>query len=236
MLVLLPFLVHAEGDDTTAIPEKPRARAISNVVFQFDNRNERYFGTKARMNGLKLGLESYKRVRFGFGFYANNNFYRIPNPAIDDSILRTGKLNYSTFFTEIVFYRSFRWEVSLIGATGGGRLRVNNFSNDASISRFIRQDVYEKVKIRDVAVNGQFKIFPWLGVGAGLGYRNVVNLPDENLRDAYRVPYIDFKLKIFLGYAVKSIFKPSKIEEEKAYYAYRKKKRHEAFKALFKNE
>ncbi len=229
----MPFLGASQNADTTLIPEAPRTRIISNVVFQFDNRNERYDGLKARMNGLKLGIEFYKRIRMGFGFYANNGFYRLSNPLLEDSVTQSGHFTYSTFFTEVVFYRSFRWELSAIGALGGGNLEVRDLTLGPTLISAPKQMLHENVKVRDVALNAQFKIIPWLGVGAGVGYRNVLNIKDDYLKDTYSAPYLDFKLKIFLGYAVKSIFKPSAIEEEKAYYEWRKQKRHKAFKALF---
>ena len=67
---------------TDSIPPKPKAGFVSNVLFQFDNRNERYFDVNGRMNGLKLGLEFYKRFRAGFGFYANNDFYNLEQKLI----------------------------------------------------------------------------------------------------------------------------------------------------------
>jgi len=185
------------------------------------------------MNGLKLGVEFYKRVRMGFGFYENNGFYRMSNPLLIDSIAQTAHFSYSTFFTEVVFYRSYRWELSATGAVGGGNLEVKDLTIGPTLGGASKEMLHQNIKVRDVAVNAQFKIIPWLGVGAGVGYRNVLNIQDEYLKDTYSAPYLDFKLKIFLGYAVKSIFKPSAIEEEKAYYEWRKEKRHKAFKALF---
>ena len=60
-------------DPDTLIYLKPKAGFISNFIFQFDNRNERYYDTRARMNGVKIGFEFYKRLRTGFAFYENNN-------------------------------------------------------------------------------------------------------------------------------------------------------------------
>lgn len=188
------------------------------------------------MNGLKMGLEFYKRVRLGFGFYGNNTDYDIPNPLFIDSARRTGTFNYSTFFTEVVLYRNFRWEFSIIGAMGSGRVLAKNYVKTGSIYSYTGHRIYEDVKVRDIALNTQFKIFSWLGMGMGVGYRHVFNLDDDNLQTAYRDPYLDFKIKIFLGYAMKAIFKPSAIEEEKVYYEYRREKRKKEFKELFNLE
>lgn len=228
-------LSQTEGSDVSKVPEPPKAGFISNVVFQFDNRNERYYETRGRMNGLKLGLEFKKRLRTGFGFYANNDHFIISEPKVADRT-RTARFNYATFFAEIVFYRSFRWELSTAGAIGSGQIEVNNYATNEMIPKPIGVELFEDAKVRDIGLNAQFKIFPWLGIGTGVGYRHVNGISDVGLLEAYRDPYLDFKLKFFLGYAVKSIFNPDDIEAEKEYYDWRRKKRHEAFKSWLNHD
>ena len=46
-------------------------------------------------------------------------------------------------------------------------------------------------------------------------------------------PYVDFKIKVFLGYAIKGIFSPEKIEAERLYYEQRSKMRRAKFRAKF---
>ena len=232
--LLLPAIIClAQLPDTSSVPPKPKISVVSNVLFQFDNRNERYHGAKGRMNGLKLGIEFYKRVRLGAGFYENNDYYFIPYPAIEDSAQRQSRFNYSTFFTEVVFYRNFRFEFSVLGSVGGGHIAVNNYNTTTAPPSYSRSDTISGVGVRDLSINGHYKIFPWLGLGLGIGYRNVHRLADLNLRTAYSDPYLDFKLKLFLSYAYKSIFKPEEIEMEKAYYDYRREQRMARLKTFF---
>jgi hypothetical protein len=215
----------AQDHDSTGIPPKPKAGFISNVVFQFDNRNERYLDNPGRMNGLKLGFEFYKRVRTGIGFYGNNDYYLIPYPAYSDSLRRTAKFAYATYFAELVFFRSFYWELSAAWASGRGNMSVNNYDIRSGLPKFTHGSVIEGIKVRDIALNSQFKIVPWFGLGLGLGYRFVYNVGDANLQDAFRDPYVDFKLKFYMGYAFKAIFNPKVIDGEKAFYDYRRAKR-----------
>ncbi|MEM9023841.1 MAG: hypothetical protein AAGB22_08860, partial [Bacteroidota bacterium] len=54
-------------------------------------------------------------------------------------------------------------------------------------------------------------------LGTGVGYR-FVGTSSSVVRRSYSNPYITFKLKLFLGYIYKGIFKPDKIRAEKAAY------------------
>ena len=211
--------------DSVVIPARPKAPFLSNMVFQFDNRTERYYDVRGRMNGLKIGLEFYKRLRVGVGLYGNNDFYRIEPPQGVDSIFRTARFNYATLFGEIVVFRNFNWEVSVAGAMGSGAIQANTYNALGSLPEFVRLDTINDVEVFDIGLTGYYKVFPWLGLGAGVGTRQVQNLADGNLRSAFNDPYIDFKLKVFLGYAYRGIFKPQTIEAERAYYQYRKQKR-----------
>lgn len=234
LFILLSVLVKAQaGADSSLPPPKPKAGFISNMIFQFDNRTENYYDVRGRMNGLKLGLEFYKRFRTGFGFYANNDFYRIESPVVVDSLFRSARFNYATYFAEIVFLRNFRWEFSTIAQFGSGSIIVNNYNNLGAVPTFSHVDTINDVGVFDIGLNGHFKVFPWLGLGSGIGIRYVNSISDLELKDAFRDPYIDFKLKIFLGYAYKGIFKPKAIQAERDYYKWREAKRWAAVKKMF---
>lgn len=224
------------GQDSLSIeapPPKPKAGFVSNVMFQFDNRNERYYEVRGRMNGIKLGLEFYKRFRTGFAFYANNDFYRIEPPEGTDSIARSARFDYATYFGELVIFRNFNWEVSTIAAVGSGDIRVNTFDVRRSVPEFRSLDTLHDVRVFDIGLNAHYKVFPWLGVGGGVGLRNVNNLSDANIRNAFHDPYFDFKIKLFLGYVYKGVFKPEAIQAEREYYNHRKQKRKAYIKSKF---
>jgi hypothetical protein len=217
----------------TIIYEKPKAGFISNFLFQFDNRNERYYTTRARMNGVKIGFEFYRRYRTGFGFYGNSNFYRMRFPDAASNLAYTARLNYSTWFNEIVIFRSFRWELAPSMARGTGQILLQEYNSEPSIPELNKTDTISDIRLYDIGFNTQFKIFPWFGLGAGVGYR-FLNLPDyPQLQGPFTDPYVDFKVKVFLGYAFKGIFNPSKIEAERNYYEQRSRLRWARFRKIF---
>jgi hypothetical protein len=232
---LLIFLSVASfgQDNDDAIPEKPEVKPLSNVVFQFDNRREDYYGERGRMNGLKLGVEAYKRVRFGVGFYGNSRFYAFDYPDRPEGLYQSFRTNYNTLWVEYIAFKGFRYEVSFPIGYGSGRSRINTFENNPQAPSFLGRDTITGIQILDLGINAHFKPIPFLGVGFGLGYRsNINNTPI--LHDPLTATYFDIKLKFFVGYVYKAIFKPKSIKEERAYYDYRRQERKKKRQNLFK--
>ncbi len=222
LLFLLVGLVGlpAMGVSQDAIADSPvieRKRFISNVIFQLDNRNERYYGVGARMNGIRLGIEIEKTLRVGFGLYQNNNYYSFEPPSANDSLQQTIQLNYSNIFMEWILYEDFRWELSMPLSYGGGNIRLNNFARVNGLPEFVGSDTIDRARLIDLGLMGHVKVFPWFGVGAGVGYRQMLSL-DPLYRKPFSAPYIDFKVKLFLGYIYKGIFKPEVVQEERDAY------------------
>lgn len=190
---------------------------VTNIIFQYDNRNERYYGVRARMNGLKLGVEIEEIFRVGVGFYGNNTFYPFEPPSAIQSLPQTVKFRYTTVFTEWVLYKDFRWEISLPLAYGGGMIQHNNFKLDGSQPEFLGRDTIRRNRLIDIGAMGHYKVFPWAGIGAGIGYRQLLQ-DDPTYRKPFSAPYFDIKLNLFLGYIYKGIFKPEEVEVEREEY------------------
>lgn len=234
ILFAVPAFGQIELSDFDTIPVLPAPKKISNVIFQFDNRNESYYDLRGRMNGLKLGVEYYKRVRTGFGFYGNGNFYEMRYPSRSDTISESARFSYSTLFAELVLFRNFRWEVATGLALGRGTFRLNQFNISGSTPEFTGSDTIRRAGVIDIALQTHFKAVSWAGLGFGVGYRNVGLDNYQKLADPFSSTYFDFKIKLFLGYLYKSIFKPELIQVERAYYDYRRAKRQAELKKLFK--
>lgn len=232
--LLIFIAIAAFGQDSNkTIPQKPEAKVLSNFVFQFDNRRENYYGETGRMNGLKLGLESFKRVRYGIGFYGNSRFYTFDYPDRPEGLYQSFRTNFTTVWLEYVAFKGFRYEVSFPIGYGSGRSRVNTFETNPQAPSFIGRDTITGIKILDVGVNAHFKPIPFLGVGFGLGYRsNINNTPI--LHDPLTAAYFDIKFKFFVGYVYKAIFKPKSIKQERLYYEYRREQRMKKRQNFFK--
>lgn len=220
--------------DTVAPPAKPRSPFLSNFLLQLENRGETYEGIDGRMIGLRTGLEFGKRFRTGFGVYGNSRQFDVAYPELSSDRKKTAHLSYGTWFSELVWYRSWRWELASSVSFGSGTLRVTDFKLVGNIASKTGDMLYDDVGIRDLATTAQFKIIPWFGFGLGVGHRSTNVEADKNFNPIYSTFYYDVKAKFFIGYLYKAMFEPKKNLNEKAYYKWRKEQRTKKFKALFK--
>lgn len=180
-----------------------------------DSRQTFFQGDRARMNGIRVGAELYDKIRFGLGFYEMTQPIDITH-RIADSGERTRTLDfgYNTAYVEYIAYRDFRWELSVPFQFGNGTGVVDS-TNTISLQSGVERT--DPVRIVTAGVAGYIRIIPWFGVGAGTGY---VWAPSQN-RTASKVfsaPYYSVRLKIFLGHLLKSMFAPTKLEEERKAY------------------
>ena len=158
--------------------------------------------TRARLAGLRLGME-YRRVhRFGMGIYNLGDGVRVDTlaelgPKVDEAILN---LSYLSLFYERVIFFSPKWEFSLTGHVGSGSItgRYRNVESDTWTE-------FPERKVRPVELSGSLYFHPtwWFSVGGGVGYRFMRSTPPE-VRPIYNAPVAIAKVRIRLGRLVKS--------------------------------
>lgn len=182
-------------------------------VFSFDSRASRVLDQKVKFNGLKIGFEFKDRHRFGFGFYALKNPIVLPNNIIIiqkpdtaeqevDTVDYKTNFNYTTLYYEFVFFARKRWEFSSAFHLGTGRTTIeytDKYKRDSTLVDF-------QVPIGAVSVAGHYKVFPWIGLGAGVGYRFAL-VADKRVTEALNGFHTIFKVKLFLGDLYRGIFK-----------------------------
>lgn len=180
----------------------------------FDSRQTFFAGQRARMNGFKIGAELYEKVRFGLGFYNLQRPLDI-SERIDDSQNRTRELDfrYNTSYVEYIAYRDFRWELSLPVQFGRGTGTVDTL-NVAGQRGLERTD---NVNIISVGAAGYIRVIPWFGIGSGVGYVWAIS-DNQAAEAAFSSPYYSIRAKIFLGYLIKSMIFPKKVEAERDQY------------------
>jgi len=94
---------------------------------------------------------------------------------------------------EYVFYKKNRWEFSLPLSIGIGNTRYEYLYNNTEFQRDKKI-----VVICETGVSGDYKLFSWLGIGMGAGYRLMIidnKAIDENFNS---IIYI-LKIKLFLS-------------------------------------
>lgn len=143
--------------------------------FSFDARRTLFQNRWVLVGGLKFGVE-YRRVhRAGIGVYFLNT--RI----FDDNVEFIGEagtvefdFGYSTLYYDRVLYFDEKWEFGSTLHLGGGKVSTyysNPFNpNERTIGPELNFSVAE------IVAYGEYNVLYWLGVSAGLGYRQVFGL------------------------------------------------------------
>lgn len=196
-----------------SVPSDSVKQKKTKFVFSFDARQSWVLKQSVKFSGFKIGLEYKKKHRFGLGLYSLSNPIILPNNIIIiknpdslyeeiDTVNYLVNFNYSTLYYEWVFYERKRWEFSSSFHLGTGRVNIgfmDKYDRDSTLINF-------RIPIGALSVAGHYKIFPWIGLGAGFGYRFAL-VGDKRVTDALNGFHTIFKVKLFLGDLYRGFFK-----------------------------
>jgi hypothetical protein len=185
------------------------------LVAAFDDRNLFLAKPNTKMNGIKLGVELYQRYRFGFTYFFLGK--ERPLDALfreKDTVQQQLKLSYWGPFFEYVLYEDFRWELSVPLNVGYGKGRVDTNQIATTIKgRRLTSDLI----FTSGGLNAHYKVFHWLGLGAGIGYNHVFT-KEHSIRKVLNSPYYAIRVKLFLGGLYRCVFKPKVVKQLKLDY------------------
>lgn len=172
----------------------------------FDSRNSFVLSRRANFLGIKTGITD-GRMRWGIGFYYMTTelttwFPVKQNGMVVDTVPARFHLWYGTYFLEPVIVMKPRFELSLpvnIGLGSAG-FRVE----EPPVGERPHPD--KIVPVLEPYLTAQYKVLPWLGLGAGGGYRFTFT-PYRQVRQGLNAPIYFFKVKFFAGVVLKAIRK-----------------------------
>lgn len=193
VFVLLSLKGFSQFEDTIrySLKQKPA------LLLKFDSRNTFITSTIVRTLGLKAGVSYNNRLAFGLGYnQLVSDVERtriIENPPFEpDTVNYQLKYFYFSPFVEYVFYKDPRWKLSIPVQIGVGqsRLETDEYNPPAKVLGKDLMISYEP------AITAEYKIIPWFGIGAGVGYRLMI-YGNKNLNEQFTAPVYIFKAKIF---------------------------------------
>ncbi|MCB9233409.1 MAG: hypothetical protein H6581_17260 [Bacteroidia bacterium] len=197
ILILLCLSLPQMGKSQVSEEEKP-AKPVK-VLFGFDSYNSFIANKRASIFGLRFGIEIREKWRVGTGLYFLTSDLQktVILPDTNGNPLQSRvKLNlvYFGYFGEYIFFRNQRWEFSAPIYLGLGVAGLSRVNNPTVVLPFTKRTFPVLVP----AVTGQYKFFPWIGLGLGTGYRLILGrqpIINESLNSwVYAI-----KVKIFLG-------------------------------------
>jgi len=176
-------------DISLAMKEKPR------ITFRIDSRNSFISNKLALISSVKVGLDYQKKIRLGLSFsFLRTDFY-IDREIIEDSKEQTVSsrlhLEYLSLFADYVFYKNKKWEFNLPIQLGGG---YNYLKYKSENKKYITDKSF--IIIYEANINGMYKLFKGIGVGAGTGYR-IMLLGNPSIKKHFTSPIYIFRVKLF---------------------------------------
>ncbi|RSK31774.1 hypothetical protein [Hymenobacter metallilatus] len=185
-------------DDSTFVRQSHRR-----AVFQFDQRYSILNGTVVGINGVKGGIEWRGRWRAGLGVYRLSG--GVPTRAVQPAGFPAGtrdevRFRYLAAYGEYVFIGNPRWELSTPLQLGIGSYYTKYSFPDGGVLRTNKQVLY----LAEPSVAAHYRVFRWVGLGAGTGYRQVFasgQQPEDQISG-----FIFFgRVKLFLGDLLKVV-------------------------------
>ncbi|MEM6271128.1 MAG: hypothetical protein AAF998_16945 [Bacteroidota bacterium] len=199
LVIILWFLgnvgmgISAQG--LTRPKELPAAfRSTPKVLVGFDSKRSFIDNRDVRIFGVRAGLEFDRKVGVGFGIYFLRspfvrNFIEPADGGGVDTIRSNLRFGYVSAWFEYMIYASRRWEVSVPLTLGFGEAEFSGFE----------ERTYTQILLLEASLEAQYKIFPWLGLGAGVGYRQPIT-GERSIRTIIDAPIYRFGIRVFLGY------------------------------------
>lgn len=183
-------------------------------LFGLDNHNSFVSNKRARISGLRLGIEFNRINRVGLGMYVlNNNRSDFDRKVILDrgkpsEREATAQLNfgYIACYYERVFKYTDKWECSGVMFFGNGSSNITIIDTTRSNQVVSRETKKGNIFTLEPVLHGEYKFIPWFGVGAGLGYRLLL-LNNDNINLNLNSFIYSIKLKIYLGAIYRRVFK-----------------------------
>jgi hypothetical protein len=182
---------------------------------KFDSRNSFIDNSRAKVFGIKAGLNYNNRLHFGIGYNQlsppakdfDKELTIINTSGQPEKITAMLRLFYISLHAEYIFYQTKKWELSMPLQFGVGQTYYKY--NYLGKRKVIEQDLNF---IYEPAVSVEYKFVKWAGVGADIGYRFMLT-DYEKLNRKFTSPTYAFKFLIYYNEIIKSVFPKSKLAE-----------------------
>lgn len=181
------------------VPRLARPR----LVALYDSRYSLLNGQLYTVNGLRAGIELRSRLRMGGAVYflSNASPTRHANPAdADPTTTSNVRFNYFAGYAEYVLLETPRWEVSATTQLGLGKAQVRYTARGGRSSNTSP----DLIGIIEPSLLVQYRILRWVGVGAGVGWRQPVFV-SAVIRDELNGPVFHLRGKLFLNDLIKAL-------------------------------
>ncbi len=141
-------------------------------AFQLDNRFSSIRNHDITVFGAKVGFQYKKLTRFGLGssFIINPIYIDYFNKKLNREETNKVSFWYFSVFNDWILYKNNKWECFVTEQVGFGKPSfVKEINND------IVSDVNVDLYVNELSGQVNYKLNSWIGLGTGVGYRNILN-------------------------------------------------------------
>jgi hypothetical protein len=162
-------------------------------AFQFDNRFSSIRSNDITILGGKVGFQYKKMFRLGLGVSFITSPVNITYLDKKTNALSDNKISfwYGSIFNDWIFYKNQKWECFVTEQIGYGKPSFVKTVNDEIVN-----DISIPLYVNEISGQVNYKIFHWLGAGAGIGYRNIWN-KQAALRSTFDAPIYIAKIILY---------------------------------------
>lgn len=169
--------------------EKPK------FLIKLSTNNSFITNSFARIRGIQVGLNFKKITKLGIGYHwLAKGIERPLEGIIPEACEVKGQLKtrYVAPFIEYVYLKRKRYEFSIPLQIGVGK----GFFEYTDASGRKQQTPSHWLGFYEPSMTGIYKIIPYLGVGAGIGYRLLI-FGGKHFDDRFTAPTYQIKVKIY---------------------------------------
>ncbi len=162
-------------------------------AFQLDNRFSNIRNTDITIFGAKVGLQYKNLTRFGVGvsFIVNPVTIEYFNKKLRVQETNVLSFWYVSIFNDWILYKSKHWESFVTEQIGTGNPSLKKEINDEVVS-----NINVRLVLNEISGQVNYKINNWIGMGAGIGYRNILN-KNSQLKNTFDAPIYIAKIIIY---------------------------------------
>ncbi len=152
------------------------------------------------VNGLRGGISFNRKLRIGGGIsWLNSDLFL-------DNEKQYLKFVYLCLYSDIVFYKTKRWQLSVPIQIGMGS---SWFQKEPQFS-FSNKDSKYFLLLYEPGITTQFKVFKWLGFGTDVAYRFTLK-NEKNIGENLNSPTYSFKILTWIDQLYYDFFPKSKL-------------------------
>ena len=164
--------------------------------YKFDSRSAFIGNRNANVWGIKFGIGFNRRIRFGLGY--NYLKSRLPSkvdfisPKNGEIIKARLRMRYISIYTEYVYYRKNKWELSVPVQLGIGTTKYVSFVNPNGNY----QTPAHLVILYEPCLSINYRVVPFIAVGTEIGLRLALH-KNNSVEEQLTAPIYVFKVLIY---------------------------------------